>query len=127
MSDSFVTPWTVAHQAPLFTGFPRQEYWSGLPFPPPEDLPNPGIKPESCVSCIYPEPPGKAFMKNNCFQKNVGELYILPISLLSGLIENSWILSSASPFNLLQSVALVEVDKANPAYTDKWFKTGGEF
>ena len=66
-------------------------------------------------------------MKNNCFQKNVGELYILPISLLSGLIENSWILSSASPFNLLQSVALVEVDKANPAYTDKWFKTGGEF
>ena len=40
------TPWTVAHQAPLSMGFPRQEYWSGLPFPP-EDLPNPGIKPES--------------------------------------------------------------------------------
>ena len=78
MSDSFVTPWTVAHQAPLFTGFPRQEYWSGLPFPPPEDLPNPGIKPESCVSCIYPEPPGKAFMKNNCFQKNVGDAGSIP-------------------------------------------------
>ena len=43
----FVTPWTVAHQAPLSTGFPRQEYWRGLPFPPPEDLPDPGIKPES--------------------------------------------------------------------------------
>ena len=38
------TPWTVAHQASLSMGFPRQEYWSGLPSPPPEDLPNPGIK-----------------------------------------------------------------------------------
>ena len=43
----FVTPWTVAHQAPLSMGFSRQEYWSGLPFPPPEDLPDPGIKPAS--------------------------------------------------------------------------------
>jgi len=39
------TPWTVALQAPPSMGFPRQEYWSGLPFPSPEDLPNPGIKP----------------------------------------------------------------------------------
>ena len=42
-----MTPWTVAHQAPLSMGFSRQEYWSGLPFPPPEDLPDPGIKPAS--------------------------------------------------------------------------------
>ena len=42
-SDSFATPWTVAHQAPLSTGFSRQEYWSGLPFPSPGDFPNPGI------------------------------------------------------------------------------------
>ena len=41
------TPWTVACQAPLSMEFPRQEYWSGLPFPPPRDLPNPGIKPAS--------------------------------------------------------------------------------
>ena len=40
-------PWTVAHQAPLSMGFSRQEYWSGLPFPSPRDLPNPGIKPRS--------------------------------------------------------------------------------
>ena len=40
----FVTPWTVAFQAPLSTGFPRQKYWSGLPFPSPGDLPNLGIK-----------------------------------------------------------------------------------
>ena len=43
MSDS-LQPWTVACQAPLLVEFPRQEYWSGLPFPPPGDLPNPGIK-----------------------------------------------------------------------------------
>ena len=40
----FATLWTVAHQAPLCTGFSRQEYWSGLPCPPPGDLPDPGIK-----------------------------------------------------------------------------------
>ena len=43
----FVTLWTVAYQAPLFMGFFRQEYWSGVPFPSPEDLPDPGIKPRS--------------------------------------------------------------------------------
>ena len=46
----FVTPLTVAHQAPLSMGFSKQEYWSGLPFPPPGDSPNPGIKPPSPVS-----------------------------------------------------------------------------
>ena len=45
----FVTPQTVAHQAPLFLGFPRQEYWSGLPFPSLGDYPHPGIKPVSPV------------------------------------------------------------------------------
>ena len=45
-----VTPWTVAHQAPLSMGFSRQEYWSGLPCPPPGDLPNPGIEPASLMS-----------------------------------------------------------------------------
>ena len=43
----FVTLWTVAHQAPLSMGFSRQEYWSGLPCPPLQDLPRPGIKPLS--------------------------------------------------------------------------------
>ena len=47
MSSSFATPWTVALQAPLSMGFPRQEYWSGLPFPSPGDLPDPGIEPRS--------------------------------------------------------------------------------
>ena len=45
----FVTPWTAAYQAPLSIGFSRQEYWSGLPFPSPGGLPDPGIEPRSPV------------------------------------------------------------------------------
>ena len=45
VSYSFATPWTIAHQALLAMGFSRQEYWSGLPFLPPGDLPDPGTEP----------------------------------------------------------------------------------
>ena len=57
----FVTPWTVARQAPLCMGFPGQEYWSGLSFPSPGNLPDPGIKP------TFPESPalsGRFFTTN---------------------------------------------------------------
>ena len=47
VGKSFVTPWTIARQAPLSMGFPRQEYWSGLPFASPGNLPDPGIEPTS--------------------------------------------------------------------------------
>ena len=56
------TLWTVAHQAPLSMGFSKQEYWSGLPFPSPGDLPNPGIEPRSPAlqtDTLSSEPPGK--------------------------------------------------------------------
>ena len=46
----FVTPWTVARQAPVSMEFSRQEYWITLPFPPPEDFPDSGVKPMSLVS-----------------------------------------------------------------------------
>ena len=46
----FVTPWTIAHQAPLSMRFSRQEYWSGFPWPPPGDLPDPGVEPTSAAS-----------------------------------------------------------------------------
>ena len=58
----FVSPWTVAHQAPLSMGFSRQEYWNGLPFPSPGDLPDPGIKsgsPALHTDSLPTEPPGK--------------------------------------------------------------------
>ena len=62
MSNSFAIPWTVASQAPLSMGFPRQEYWNGLPFPSPGDLPDPGIEPVSPALAggfFTTKPPGK--------------------------------------------------------------------
>ena len=50
MSESFATLWTMAHQAPLSMGFSGQEYWGGLPCPPPGDIPNPGTEPVSLMS-----------------------------------------------------------------------------
>ena len=64
----FVTLWTAARQAPLSMGFSRQEYWSGLPFPPPGDLLDPGIELASPASSALAggfftnEPPGKSFI-----------------------------------------------------------------
>ena len=58
----FTTPWIVAHQASLSIEFSRQEYWSGLPFPSPGDLPNPGIEhgsPSLQAGTLLSEPPGK--------------------------------------------------------------------
>ena len=58
----FVTPWTAAYQAPPSMGFSRQEYWSGLPFPSPGDLPDPGIEsrsPTLQADALTSEPPGK--------------------------------------------------------------------
>ena len=62
----FETPCTVAYQAPLSMGFSRQECWSGLPFPSPGDLPDPGIEPRSPTSqadALPSEPPGKPMVK----------------------------------------------------------------
>ena len=64
----FATPWTVAHQAPLSMGFSRQEYWSGLLFPSPGYLPDPGTEPRSSAlqaDALTSEPPGKPKMLPN--------------------------------------------------------------
>ena len=66
----FVTPWDAAYQAPLYMGSSRQEYWSGLPFPPPadlprEDLPDPGIEsvsPALAGKVFTTEPPGEPYL-----------------------------------------------------------------
>ena len=64
----FATPWTVVCQAPLSLEFSRQNYWSGLPFPSPRDVPNPGIKPEPSVSPALAsgfsttDPPGTLYL-----------------------------------------------------------------
>ena len=68
--SDFVTPGTVAREAPLSMGFSRQEYWGGLPCPPPGDLPNSGIKPRSPalqVDSLPDELPGKPHKKRVWF------------------------------------------------------------
>ena len=79
----FVTPWTVAYQAPPSMGFSRQEYWSGLSFPSPGDLPNPGIEPGSPslqADALPSEPPGKQGL---CKWQLLIFLCGLPFSLIS--------------------------------------------
>ena len=74
-----VTPWTVDRHAPLSIGFSRQEYWSGLPCPPPGDLPNSGIKPRSPAfqaDSLPSEPPGKA-------KESLTHIHVLPLNMAS--------------------------------------------
>ena len=79
----FATLWTVAHQAALSMGFSSQEYWSGLPFPSPKDLPNPRIEPGSPAlqaDALSSEPPGKPTFMINCKKNLFGwakKVYIL--------------------------------------------------
>ena len=95
----FATPWTVALQAPPSMGFSRQEYWSGLPFPSPGDLPDPGIEPRSPTlqaDALTSEPPGKPkyvkYMdKIRTFQSFKRSKNSLPVYLLLG---NDWSLCS---------------------------------
>ena len=69
MSDAFTTPWTTAHQAPLSMGFPRQEYWTGLPLPSPGDLPDSGIKP------VFPALAGGFFTTESHTLKTEGSFW----------------------------------------------------
>ena len=73
----FATLWSVAHQAPPSMGFYRQEYWTGLPFPSPGDLPNPGIEPRSPAlqgDALTSELPGKKFFVLSISLKNTRPL-----------------------------------------------------
>ena len=81
----FATPWTIAYQAPLPMEFSRQEYWSGLPFPTPGDLPNPGIKPAPLVSPVLAGrffttvPPGKPLASNTSIPLTSWHMCVMPI------------------------------------------------
>ena len=67
----FMTLWTAAHQTPLSMGFSRQEYWSGLPHPPPGDLPDPGTEPASLKS---PALPGRFFTASATWEAWITEV-----------------------------------------------------
>ena len=77
----FATPWTVAHQAPLSVRFPKQEWWNGWPFPPLEDLPDPGIEPASptapdlAAGFFTAESTGKPITKYKRQEQKPGRIY----------------------------------------------------
>ena len=82
----FASSWTIAHQAPLSLGFWQQEYWSGVPLPPPGDLPNPGIQP---VSPTYPALAGRFFTTSATWEAQPGSY--LPLELgFPGLQNSVW-------------------------------------
>ena len=91
-----VTPWTTAHQAPLSMGFSRQEYWSGLPFPPPGELSDPGIKPTSPALAgrfFTTEPPRKP-------QESTGECEQMKLISLKKLCQIHFSLVPLSFFKI---------------------------
>ena len=103
-----MTQWTVACQAPLFLGFPRQEYWKGLPFPSPADLPDPEIEPVSPVLA------GKFFTTKPPAKPN----YMLVVPVLSHvwLFETLWTTVQALSFTISQSsLRLMPIETMMPS------------
>ena len=98
----FAIPWTVVHQAPLSMGFSRQEYWNGLPFPPPRDLPNPRKEPKYSMS---PELAGRFFTTEppvlKSFRPWVKQTYVwISAPPLTDWANLTTLLPSLSDFNL---------------------------
>jgi len=98
----FATPWTVAHQAPPSMEFSRQEYWSGLPFPSPGDLPHPGIKPGSptlWADALPSEPPGNPIRYGTVLEKleswNLERIYLNIWTAWDTL----WTIATKGPFS----------------------------
>ena len=92
----FVIPHPVVLQAPLSKGFPRQEYWRGLPFPPPGDLPNPGIKPVSSESPVLAggffttEPHGNYIFKRGICKYKIYTIILAKMdTILKGMFSKS--------------------------------------
>ena len=77
MSDSLGPPWTVARQSPLSMGFPRQEYWSGLPFPSPKDIPSLQIE------------PGSSALQADSLPSEPHFCNLIPHNQLDGMLVNS--------------------------------------
>ena len=85
----FVNPWTLVLRAPLFMGFPMQEYWSELPFPSPGDLPEPGIEPTSLMS---PTLACRFFTTDTTWEAHTMYSYIIYVNVLWHLV---WCLPSS--------------------------------
>ena len=109
----FLIPWAVACQAPLSIGFPRQEYWSGLSFSPPGDLPNPGIEPASPALAggfFTTQPPGSPIQKLDSTKTKIKTQRLLHDQKLmeSGVVMKFLFYSQfASPRLLLHSLSII--------------------
>ena len=89
----FATPWTVAYQNPLSMGFPRQEYWSGMPFPSPGDPPDPGIElrsPALKADALLSETPGKSWWKWKESEKAGLKLNVQKSKIVTSGPNTSW-------------------------------------
>ena len=94
MSNAFVTPWTESRQAPLSTGFPGQEYWSGLPFAPLGELPDPGrelVSPALADGFFTTVPPEKPLLVNHQKPKSTRDNKTMSILLILKLLYLSLI------------------------------------
>ena len=118
----FVTPWTVAYQAAPSMGFSRQVYWSGLPFPSPGDLPDPGIKPESPAlqaDALPSEPPGKPGSRAGLAGKHSRGCTFLRPTDFKHTHSKAWrgcLASSAlSPYSPLTQGVLGQRETSSPA------------
>ena len=96
----FATPWSAVYQAPLSMGFSRHEYWSGLPFSPPGDLPNPGVEPGSLAlqaDALPSEPQGSPYfyreeqiLSGDCLSKTSFRIKCVLMALHFISLEFGW-------------------------------------
>ena len=110
LSDSFVMRWTIASQASLFLGFPRQEYRGGLPFPSPEDLPNTGTEPQSPTFQVVSGIAGGLW---HCWRS----LALQAVCTAGGLWHCRWSLT-------LQAESLPTKPPGEPRWSLTWLKLG---
>ena len=89
-----MTPWTVSRQAPLFMGFPRQEYWNGSPFPSPGDLPDPGIEP------VSPALAGGSLPLSHLGSPKLIHSFQFSLSVVSDSFATSWTVATQVPLSM---------------------------
>ena len=100
----FATPWIVAHQAPLSMEFSRQEYCSGLPFPPPGDLPDPGIEPRSPIlqaDALLSEPPGNTMKYYSAIKGNEALIHATTWIKLESIMLNERSQTQKTPYCMI--------------------------
>ena len=92
----FVTPWTIAHQASLSMGFSRQEYWSGLPNPPPGSLPYPGIE---VMSLMSPALSGRFFTSSTSWEAPIKGCEVVKLLSHVRLFATPWMVAYQAPLS----------------------------